>query len=148
MNHVSPFRTAGVMSGRKVWTRKVTVAFDGKQEPSATSSFPKTRFLRSSSSAISAAAVGVPQGPEARGADGGERPCVPLLRRRIPFPDRTDIASRTILTGEGGTSPSRFKHIVNAMTVATAGLRRSSSSASTASTTAGQKACPTVAAPS
>jgi DNA (cytosine-5)-methyltransferase 1 len=30
----------------------------------------------------------------------------------IPFPDRTDVASRTILTGEGGTSPSRFKHVV------------------------------------
>jgi DNA (cytosine-5)-methyltransferase 1 len=30
----------------------------------------------------------------------------------IPFPDRIDGPSRTILTGEGGTSPSRFKHIV------------------------------------
>ena len=32
MNHVTPFRTAGVMSGRNVWTRKVDVAFDGKKE--------------------------------------------------------------------------------------------------------------------
>jgi DNA (cytosine-5)-methyltransferase 1 len=30
----------------------------------------------------------------------------------IPFPDRIDGPARTILTGEGGTSPSRFKHIV------------------------------------
>ena len=30
----------------------------------------------------------------------------------IPFPDNLDQPSRTILTGEGGTSPSRFKHIV------------------------------------
>jgi DNA (cytosine-5)-methyltransferase 1 len=31
----------------------------------------------------------------------------------ISFPDPTDRASRTILTGEGGTTPSRFKHVVS-----------------------------------
>lgn len=30
----------------------------------------------------------------------------------MAFPDYLDRASRTIITGEGGTSPSRFKHIV------------------------------------
>ena len=30
----------------------------------------------------------------------------------IPFPDPTDTPSRTILTGEGGATPSRFKHII------------------------------------
>lgn len=29
------------------------------------------------------------------------------------FPDALDNASRTIITGEGGKSPSRFKHVVN-----------------------------------
>jgi DNA (cytosine-5)-methyltransferase 1 len=29
------------------------------------------------------------------------------------FPDALDNASRTIITGEGGASPSRFKHVVN-----------------------------------
>jgi len=28
------------------------------------------------------------------------------------FPDALDNASRTIITGEGGSSPSRFKHVV------------------------------------
>jgi DNA (cytosine-5)-methyltransferase 1 len=28
------------------------------------------------------------------------------------FPDNLDNASRTIVTGEGGTSPSRFKHVI------------------------------------
>ena len=32
----------------------------------------------------------------------------------IPFPDRTDGPARTILTGEGGSTPSRFKHIIQA----------------------------------
>ena len=30
----------------------------------------------------------------------------------IAFPDPLDRPSRTILTGEGGSSPSRFKHVV------------------------------------
>ena len=28
------------------------------------------------------------------------------------FPDNLDNASRTIITGEGGPSPSRFKHVI------------------------------------
>jgi DNA (cytosine-5)-methyltransferase 1 len=32
----------------------------------------------------------------------------------IAFPDRLDMPSRTILTGEGGSSPSRFKHVIRA----------------------------------
>lgn len=31
---------------------------------------------------------------------------------RMAFPDSLDKPSRTILTGEGGTSPSRFKHVI------------------------------------
>ena len=30
----------------------------------------------------------------------------------IPYPDRTDGPSRTILTAEGGATPSRFKHLI------------------------------------
>lgn len=30
----------------------------------------------------------------------------------MAFPDSLDVASRTILTGEGGKTPSRFKHII------------------------------------
>ena len=30
----------------------------------------------------------------------------------LPFPDPLDRPARTVLTAEGGTSPSRFKHVV------------------------------------
>jgi DNA (cytosine-5)-methyltransferase 1 len=30
----------------------------------------------------------------------------------IPFPDAIDGPARTVLTGEGGATPSRFKHII------------------------------------
>ena len=36
------------------------------------------------------------------------------------FPDNLENASRTIITGEGGKSPSRFKHVVKTKK----GLRR------------------------
>jgi DNA (cytosine-5)-methyltransferase 1 len=36
------------------------------------------------------------------------------------YPDALDNASRTIITGEGGKSPSRFKHVI----VSERGLRR------------------------
>ncbi len=39
---------------------------------------------------------------------------------RMTFPDALDNASRTIITGEGGKSPSRFKHVIKSHR----GLRR------------------------
>lgn len=30
----------------------------------------------------------------------------------MSFPDKTDLPSRTIITGEGGAAPSRFKHVI------------------------------------
>ena len=30
----------------------------------------------------------------------------------MSFPDPLDMPSRTIITGEGGKSPSRFKHVI------------------------------------
>jgi DNA (cytosine-5)-methyltransferase 1 len=38
----------------------------------------------------------------------------------MAFPDSVENPSRTILTGEGGASPSRFKHVI----MASSGLRR------------------------
>jgi len=32
---------------------------------------------------------------------------------RMPFPDKTEDPARTIITSEGGKSPSRFKHIIS-----------------------------------
>ena len=32
---------------------------------------------------------------------------------RMTYPDDIDEPSRTIITGEGGSSPSRFKHVIN-----------------------------------
>jgi DNA (cytosine-5)-methyltransferase 1 len=39
---------------------------------------------------------------------------------KMAFPDSTENPSRTVLTGEGGSSPSRFKHVIES----SSGLRR------------------------
>ena len=55
----------------------------------------------------------VPQGREERGsrvAKNGHR--YAYNEGAIAFPDPLDRPSRTVLTGEGGATPSRFKHII------------------------------------
>lgn len=44
----------------------------------------------------------------------------PYNEGKMSFPDSLDRASRTIITGEGGASPSRFKHVIQTKS----GLRR------------------------
>ena len=36
---------------------------------------------------------------------------------KMVFPDALDKPSRTIITGEGGPSPSRFKHVIKDNTI-------------------------------
>jgi DNA (cytosine-5)-methyltransferase 1 len=113
LNKVTPFRTAGVMAGRKVWTRPVEAVSEAKQQTLGDvlvadedvppeffikpSQLPQWRYLKGAKSEERVAA----NGHAYRYSEGG-----------IAYPDRTDLPSRTILTGEGGSSPSRFKHIV------------------------------------
>jgi DNA (cytosine-5)-methyltransferase 1 len=114
-NHQTPFRSAGVMWDRHVWTRSVTPRFDGKQETLGD-------VLVSDDQIDDAFFIPEDQmvqwkylkGPkrEERTAANGHRYF--YSEGGIAFPDRTDLPSRTILTGEGGTSPSRFKHVVRA----------------------------------
>lgn len=110
----TPFRSAGFVSQRQVWTADVVPTYDGPRstladvlEPTADVS---DRFF-------------IPEAPlsEWRYLKGSKRE--PRVHRAsgtpyfyaegpLPFPDRTDRPSRTILTGEGGATPSRFKHII------------------------------------
>jgi DNA (cytosine-5)-methyltransferase 1 len=112
-NKVTPFRSAGVMWERKVWTRDVVAMFDGKQQTLAEALVPDEEvpdefFIPQDQVARWAYLKGPKR--EERTAANGHRYF--YSEGGIAFPDRTDLPSRTILTGEGGTSPSRFKHVV------------------------------------
>ena len=110
----SPFRNAGYMSHRQVWTLDVEPAWDGPRqvlgdilEPA--DEVPAEYFITPDQ---------LPRWQYLKGAKREQRyhkeSNTPYfyVEGPIPYPDRTDWPSRTILTGEGGRTPSRFKHIV------------------------------------
>jgi DNA (cytosine-5)-methyltransferase 1 len=112
-NSTTQFRDAGVVWKRQVWTSPVRSRYEGPWrvlgdvlQPSADvpASFfiPKGQLKR----------WNYLKGPKdiPRVAKNGH--AYLYSEGGIPFPDPVDKPSRTILTGEGGVTPSRFKHVI------------------------------------
>lgn len=114
------FENSGLMISGKAYTAKTTPFFKGKQKTlkdimlkdKAPIDFyideidrPKWDYLKGSKKEIRVRA----DGGEYHYAEGG-----------MIFPDPLDKPSRTIITGEGGKSASRFKHVIQTKQ----GLRR------------------------
>jgi DNA (cytosine-5)-methyltransferase 1 len=109
----SRFDTAGAVVGRRVVTATASADYDGRRstladvlEPAravperfviAPEDLDRWRYLK-----------GAKREPR-RAANGHE---YAYAEGAVAFPDRLDAPSRTILTGEGGASASRFKHVV------------------------------------
>ena len=117
---LSPFENTGVFVEGKVYTSKTIPDFNGKrtilvdvlQNGEVTDEFfipsedhPKWEYLKGAKKEMRKAKNGF----EYNYSEGS-----------MIFPDALDNASRTIITGEGGKSPSRFKHVVQTKK----GLRR------------------------
>ncbi|QCX01901.1 DNA (cytosine-5-)-methyltransferase [Aggregatimonas sangjinii] len=117
---LSPFQNSGVFVDGDVVTVKTKPNFDGPRtvlgdilqngEVSDTFFIPpedehKWHYLKGAKKEVRTAKNGY----EYNYSEGG-----------MIFPDALDNASRTIITGEGGKSPSRFKHVVSTKK----GLRR------------------------
>lgn len=115
-NRVGPVHTlenAGYMSGRRVitvatqpvyhgpWLTLGDIVIDEKEVPEEffipDEQLEKWQYLKGSKTLMRRNA----QGYEYRYSEGG-----------MAFPDPLDRPSRTIITGEGGQGPSRFKHVV------------------------------------
>lgn len=110
----SPFENTGIMVDRKVTTLSTTANYEGvtltlgqllvaeadvPEEFFITSSdLPKWEYLKGSKKLKR---VNKATGFEYDYSEGG-----------MAFPDYLDKPSRTIITGEGGAGPSRFKHVV------------------------------------
>jgi len=109
---LSPFENSGVFFKGKVFTTKTIPTYDGDRTvlgdilqngevteefyiPEA--DFPKWKYLKGAKKEVRTAKNGFTYNY----SEGG-----------MIFPDALDNASRTIITGEGGKSPSRFKHVV------------------------------------
>ena len=117
---LSPFANSGVSINGEVFTAKThpnyngprTVLADVLQNGEVTKDFlippheyPKWEYLKGAKKEVRTAKNGF----EYNYSEGA-----------MVFPDALDNASRTIITGEGGKSPSRFKHVVQT----SRGLRR------------------------
>ncbi len=117
---LSPFLNTGICIDGKVSTLKISPYYDGKRvllsdilEKSSIpseyyideSDLPKWEYLKGSKKEIRKTKAGF----EYNYSEGS-----------MVFPDALDQPSRTIITGEGGKSPSRFKHVVQT----SKGLRR------------------------
>ncbi len=108
----SPFENTGIFMGGKVFTAKTVPDYDGErrvlgdvlQKAEVDESFfiplddvPKWEYLKGPKKETRRAKSGFTYDYK----EGG-----------MIFPDALNNASRTIITGEGGKSPSRFKHVV------------------------------------
>ncbi|MBK6830865.1 MAG: DNA (cytosine-5-)-methyltransferase [Flavobacteriales bacterium] len=110
----SPFLNSGIMVGGVVFTAKTTPTGDGEtstlkdilqpegEVPAAfyitKKDLPQWRYLKGSK-----------KEPRTSGLNGHR---YSYSEGAMVFPDALDRPSRTIITGEGGRSPSRFKHVV------------------------------------
>jgi DNA (cytosine-5)-methyltransferase 1 len=112
----SPFANAGLMVNGQVFTSKIRPKHDGEKitlgDVLLTPRLVDEQFILSAESLLKEKGWiylkggkkemrKTPQGFEYKYSEGP-----------ITFPDDLSRASRTIITGEGGRSPSRFKHVV------------------------------------
>lgn len=117
---LSPFLNSGICVDGSVFTLKTTPSYDGHrtllsdvlENGSADASLyidetdlPKWEYLKGAKKEVRKTKAGF----EYNYSEGS-----------MVFPDALDQPSRTIITGEGGKSPSRFKHVVQTKK----GLRR------------------------
>lgn len=110
----SPFKNSGVMANGKVYTLETLPKYEGQyitlgdilvDEAAVPNEFfisdedfPKWEYQKGSKSLKR---INKTTGFEYNYSEGA-----------MAFPDYLDRASRTIITGEGGAGPSRFKHII------------------------------------
>ena len=111
---VSPFMNAGIFQNGTYLTADVQSAWNGTPQTLGdvllpTEKVPDEYFVDPSSE---------PKWSYLKGAKSEERTTAEGFKWKytegsMVFPDPLDRPSRTVLTGEGGTSPSRFKHVVS-----------------------------------
>lgn len=112
-NAISPFGNAGFMDNRNVWTTNVSPVYDG---PSVTlgellvpeNMVPEDFFISNEDLKKWVYLKGGKS--EKRKSKSGYE--YNYSEGNMTFPDTLDRPSRTIITGEGGSAPSRFKHVI------------------------------------
>ncbi len=109
----SPFENSGVMVNRTVYTSKVTPEYSGifttlKDIILDEKQVPKNFFIDDAD---------LPKWKYLKGGKKEERKTKSghvyyYSEGPMSFPDTLDKPARTVVTGEGGSAPSRFKHVI------------------------------------
>lgn len=109
----SPFCNAGIMIDRKVWSSNVKAVYDG---PCLTlgqlivpDDYVPEEFFISDEDLKKWTYLKGSKSEKRVTKDGYE---YNYTEGSMTFPDALDKPSRTIITGEGGAAPSRFKHVI------------------------------------
>ena len=110
---ISPFANTGVLCGREVLTTKTVADHTGPRRTLGDLLLPEEQVPPQ----FFITKTDLPGWRFAKGAKSLERTkrngvTYTYDEGPLPFPDPTDRPARTIITGEGGPSPSRFKHVV------------------------------------
>lgn len=111
---VSPFMTAGVMIDGRVWTARVEPSYRGEYRTlgevvAGTKAAPEGFFIQQERVPAWEYLKGPKREKRIDKSTGHE---YFYSEGGMGFPDSLELPSRTILTGEGGISPSRFKHVI------------------------------------
>lgn len=110
----SPFEVSGVMIDRNVYTIKIDAEYAGKSTTlkdiiiHEETKIPEEFFIKDEDKKRWEYLKGGKK-EERKSKDGFE---YNYSEGPMVFPDSLDKPSRTIVTGEGGNSPSRFKHVI------------------------------------
>lgn len=112
----SPFGHAGALIGRRVHTLDVEPMYDGPRTTLgdllvAERDVPKEFFVPAAQEKLWRYYKGGKQETRVDRANGFS---YRYSEGAMAFPDPLDRPARTIITGEGGAAPSRFKHVVRA----------------------------------
>ncbi len=109
----SPFENCGIMINGKVSTAKVFPEYNGKTKTIRDIILPESRIpLEFFIDEKSLEEWKYLKGAKTEERKNGNGFSYPYSEGGMIFPERLDSPSRTIVTGEGGSSPSRFKHVI------------------------------------
>ena len=113
---LSRFERAGVMMGGTVWTTRVTSEYDGPtqnlEDVLVKPGKIDDEFIISPSDMLRDKGWVYLKGAKSEPRKGTDGFTYDYKEGPITFPDALDRPSRTMVTGEGGSTPSRFKHVV------------------------------------
>jgi len=112
----TPFGNCGVMIDREIFTGKCKPNYSGTKKTLGDilvnpGKIPDS-FILDSDSLLRDKGWIYHKGGKKEMREGTDGFTYKYSEGPVTFPDALDRASRTIVTGEGGTSPSRFKHVV------------------------------------